>query len=665
MSRVQSLPVNFFYYFDYERVQKNILEDSHIFEELSANQIKFMNLQKIYDSNFESEYFEVPQLTLFGSSDDVQKRQEYIKYKIDNILEKIKKDIGIVSAPGSAVAGSTIPGSAAGSMPPAFFSPFLPDATLGIKKIKLRLANRTEKLSVINGIINISLDCDYSKDMSRSNDEKKINDHFKDEFKKLNNLLERERDKTIEVYVPMIDRDVFSFFDRDLEKLYKKGNNMLYFKTALKKFISSQTSYNEGSKYEHPRIFDIVYGRAKKLCEEYRNKDILFNPRLSCTSKLNEFWYVCYFIQQLYNEFLLKKPKLKMVTILDVNTKEFTVNATKKYSEVDEFDYTFPKDKSIIDERKYKYFVVRKTNNLRSDEYSNFSVILEDPLTYLVNEVSGNDTNKKVITLEAKLHDPMVYVATVENENEKGDKSEKRRGLFAKKEKTLQGEDSKEKKLGIQDFIRNSSQQMESFYYIPGFLFSKEDVKKYQSSLKSEQPFHQFLATLLTKKQNISKFYIYCQKKLNKKYKEHDGDRGTKQSKQIMKKELHMLLEKNTPFYVKRVDSTTEKESEYNIKSRNIQCSNDSQDICKVWNVNIELYKKTKSTESKIKGNGCDASKSRVFGSMQHSARGVYIGYLLRTLRGGIKKVKKTRKKKKYKKTKKFKKTRKYIKHQD
>ena len=658
MSRLQSLPVNFFYYFDYERVQKYILEDSRIFGDLSANQMKFTNLKKIYDSNFESEYFAVPQ-----SSDNVKERQKYIKDKIVNILGNIKQDIDIDTAPGSAAAGSTVPGSAAGSTTPAFFSPFLPDATLGRKKIKLILGNRTEKLSVTNDIVEFSLDCDYSKDMSKSNDEKKINDNLKDELKKLKNLLERERDKTIEVYVPMIDRDVFSFLDRDLEKLYKKGNNMLYFKTALNKFISSETSYNEGSKYEHPRIFDIVYGRAKKLCEEYVNKKIFFDSTFNCTNNLNEFWYVCYFIQQLYNEFVLKKPKLKMVTILDVNTKEFTVNAIKKYSEVDEFDYTFPKDKSTIDERKYKYFVVRRTNDLQSEEYSNFSVILEDPLTYLVNISGGDGTNKKIITLEAKLHDPMVYVATVENE--KGEKSKKIRGLFAKKEKTLQGEDNIEKKLGIQDFIRNSTQQIEAFFYIPGFLFSKEDVKKYQTSLKSEQPFHQFLATLLTKKQNISKFYIYCQKKLNKKYKEHDGDRGTKQSNQIMKKELHMLLEKNTPFYVKRVDSTTEKESEYSIKSRNIQCSNDSQDICKEWKVNIELYKKTKSTESKIKGNGCDASKSRVFGSMQHSARGVYIGYLLRTLRGGIKKVKKTRKKKKYKNTKKFKKTRKYIKHQD
>ena len=661
MSRLQSLPVNFFYYFDYERVQKHILDDSRIFGVSNTNQTKFTNLKKIYDSNFESEYFVVPPLE---SLDNVTKRQEYIQAKIVDILGKINQDIGIETAPGSAAAGSTVPGSAAAGSTTPFFSPFLPDATLGRKKIKLILGNRTEKLPVTDDIVNFSLDCDYSKDMSRSNDEKKINDHLKDELKKLKNLLERERDKTIEVYVPMIDRDVFSFLDRDLEKLYKKGNNMLYFKTALNKFISSETSYNEGSKYEHPRIFDIVYGRAKKLCEEYVKKNILFDYAFDCTSKLNEFWYVCYFIQQLYNEFVLKKPKLKMVTILDVNTKEFTVNVIKKYSEVDEFDYTFPKDKSTIDERKYKYFVVRKINDLQSDEYSNFSVILEDPLTYLVN-ISGDDTNKKIITLEAKLHDPMVYVATVENENEKGENSEKIRGLFAKKEKTLQGEDRTEKKLGIQDFIRNSTQQMEAFFYIPGFLFSKEDVKKYQTSLKSEQPFHQFLATLLTKKQNISKFYIYCQKKLNKKYKEHDGDRGIKQSNQIMKKELHMLLEKNTPFYVKRVDSTTEKESEYSIKSRNIQYSTNTLDLCIEWNVNLELYKKTKSTESKIKGNGCDASKSRVFGSMQHSARGVYIGYLLRTLRGGIKKVKKTRKKKKYKKTKKFKKTRKYIKHQD
>lgn len=653
MSREQSLPINFFYYFDYERMERSILNESSIFE-LTADVSKFSKLREIYDSNFESEYFEIP--TNLSSQSEIE-RQEYIKGKLNGIMNRFKEDICFNSM--SATTGATPPS------PPFFSSPFIPGSTirLGIKKIKLILGSRTEKLTTTGpgshaDNIVISLDCDFSKDLSKINDEKKINTHLKDELLKLKILLERQKDKTIEVYVPMVDRDMFSFSDNDLDKLYKKGNNMLYFKTALNKFISSETLYSEASKYEHPRILDIVYGRSKKLCEEYRKKNFLFEPTFNCTDNLNEFWYVCYFIQQLYKQYVLKKPKLKMITILDVNTKGFKIDFTKIYEEEDNFDYTFLKEKPIINEKSYKYFVVSKKNELQSKQFSDFNLILEEPLTYLAKEVSSNGEPKKLITLEEKLNDPIVFAATVEHENSSN--KEKYRGLFAKKDKIMTTETTEIKKsLGIQEFIRSSVEKTELFFYIPGFLFHKEDIEKYQASLKSNQPFYQFLATLLTKKQNLSKFYIFCKNKLKKKYTERDNV----QSNKIMKAEINMLLRKNTPFYVKRFEnSISEKESEYNVKSYKISECPINDNLCEKWEVAIKLYKKPTSKENTIKGKGCDASKSRVFGSMRSSARGMYIAYLLRTLRGGkrgFKKVKHTRNKKKDKKKNIFKKTKK------
>jgi hypothetical protein len=481
--------------------------------------------------------------------------------------------------------------------------------------VRLVLGEKTRRVGN-----DIELNCDFGRDASKEKtDEKNIETHFKKEFITLANILGKAEKQRLEVVVPLKGIDIFSFNDKEIRKQFKRGNNMLYFKNTLQRFIASTSGYSEANNYEHPDILDMVYARTKKICPVIQPRLVPgFIDNCGPEESTKKLWYAFYMIQQLYTEVVLETPKLKMLDIFDKGAVGFRI--TFDYSFVDsDLDYSFEKDKPFLD-NEHNYFVI--SYGKPPVKYTNLRLVLDDPPTF--TGVASDNNKRNLLTLYPRLLNSTKYSVTVEEKGEPKIKT----GSFAKRIKSS-SDSGTDQTLGLGNYSRTSPHDNQEFYYIENFLFSLDNLKKYKDYKKSSEPQHIFIAKTLSRKESISMFFLFCEKKLGNKY------TNNVDSAKIINKTSLILLKANIPFFVRKSATTLSQETDasYFIKSTPTRTDPGSNWV-------LKLVKK--KGEMKIpKGSNCDTRRKRVLLKLNKSLKNSPVVHLV----GGQMSNKKTRNK--------------------